>query len=111
MPKGVWKRRRKSIGDRLADRSVVSTTKGWTKPETGVLTACIEWTGKKLSKSGYGQITMCCDGEQYTCSTHRVSWGLHKGAIPDESAMRPAPLRQPSMLEPRASMAGYERAE
>src|ERR1035437_7925574 len=53
------------------------STRFWNKVQK--TDSCWIWSGTK-TKSGYGQITM---GKKHTVYAHRVSYEMHKGAIPD----------------------------
>lgn len=54
---------------------------GWTevtrRPELG---PCWEWNGVRLSRSGYGQVSL---QSRRTAMAHRTSYVLHVGPIPD----------------------------
>lgn len=43
---------------------------------------CWEWT-KGTGAGGYGRISVRMDGYSLICYTHRVSWELHEGPIPE----------------------------
>jgi len=60
-----------SYEKRLNDRSEYIT-------ETG----CLIWVGSRDS-SGYGSITVPFDGRNRVISTHRLSWIVHCGPIPE----------------------------
>lgn len=47
-----------------------------------VLGRCWEWTGAKI-RDGYGHITVCSQSGKRSLKTHRFSWELHNGPIPD----------------------------
>lgn len=46
-------------------------------------TGCWEWTGA-IGPNGYGRMTHKKDGRYVKLYAHRVSYEMHKGAIPDE---------------------------
>lgn len=69
MPAGHYQRTRKPVGLRLFSKTTKTPT-------------CWLWNGSR-SQFGHGQI-VCWDGEKRTLrSTHRVSWELVNGPIPD----------------------------
>lgn len=43
---------------------------------------CIEWTGYRDPKTGYGRLNRRHSGKQHCLYAHRVEWEKHFGAIP-----------------------------
>lgn len=69
MPSGIYKRTLKSLSERLF-KHTVKTEQCWL------------WVGPK-QLSGYGQISYGDLSNRQAISSHRLSWQLHNGPIPD----------------------------
>ncbi|MCE5310429.1 MAG: HNH endonuclease [Acidobacteriales bacterium] len=46
------------------------------------LNRCWIWTGR-TNHNGYGRISVSFDGKRIMARTHRISWEIHHGKIPD----------------------------
>lgn len=54
----------------------------WAKVDRQESSKCWEWTAHR-NRKGYGQMGVGTGSRQPRCSSHRISWELHFGAIPD----------------------------
>jgi hypothetical protein len=44
---------------------------------------CWDWKGGVIQKTGYGEFSFSEDRLRYVCSSHRLSYMLYRGSIPD----------------------------
>lgn len=54
----------------------------WERVEVADSDECWEWQGSCFPK-GYGQMWVGPKGSGTMCRTHRLSWWMHRGPIPD----------------------------